>query len=537
MYGKDLSIALLLTTLATLTGCWIEINVPEGGHVTGGSPAYFCDSGQTCDIEVDDLQFSANFNAVPWDGWVFMGWLRDWKHLCGGSSETCVLNTDNPYITAQPGVIELIASDEVFFLQPVFVRGTPIDTAIAAVADPELRVCLQAVVDDIRDVVYAEELQRLECGNLRSLQGLEVFVGLEQLTIEDLENESIDLSPLAALVRLRTFALVGNGDDNTFEDTSHLAEQLVALTQLESLDLSRNDIHDLAPLAAPLTQMKGLTRLKLFGNVISDLGPLAQLRRLTSLNLLGNQIEDIGPLMAMTRLQFLELSGNSISDLNPLAALGELRTLNIIGSPIDDISPLQDLRQLQFLNLSGANISNLAPLASLRQLEVLRLRHNQITELDALAGLNRLTWIELARNAIDDIGGLAGLTTVEYLDLRDNEISDLGPLVGMRRLQEVDLSENAIVDVDPLAGLETLRELRLGNNAVVDVSPLTDLDELDFLDLAENGITELGDLANSLGPKATLVLSGNPLSCEQIEQLQSTENLNVLYAPLPEECI
>ncbi|KAA1193985.1 leucine-rich repeat domain-containing protein [Pseudohalioglobus sediminis] len=530
------SIAVLLTSLTQLSGCWIEVSVPSGGDVTGGSSGYYCESGQTCAIEVADMRFSATFEARPWAGWVFMGWRQDWKYLCGGSQETCTLSTDNPYFPEDPRLVKLIESDEVFYLQPVFVRGTPTETAIAAVADPALRVCLRTVVDDIRDVAYAEELPRLECGNLQSLQGLEVFQGLERLELDDFENELIDLSPLQALVRLRTLALVGNGDDDTFRDTSHLGEQLTAMPDLESLDLSRNAIDDLSPLAVALAQLKRLTQLNLFANQISDLRPLSALHKLTSLNLLGNQIEDIGPLAAMTRLRFLELSGNSITDLRPLAELKELTTLNTIGSPIDDISPLQGLQQLQFLNLSGGNIDNLAPLQSLTALEVLRLKRNQISEVDSLAGLNRLTWIELAGNAIEDIGGLADLTRVEYLDLGENALRDLGPLAGMIGLQELNLNQNRIVDVGPLAGLDNLRELSLGGNEIVDVSPLTDLAGLDFLDLRENAISEVGDLANSLSPGAILLLSGNPLSCGEIDRLLSEKQLSVVYHPLPAEC-
>ena len=526
-----------MVVVAVLPGCWVEITVPEGGYVTGGSPAYFCDSGQSCEIEFSETGVSANFRAVPWDGWIFMRWRKDWKHLCGGSQESCDLSTDNDFLLAAfPAITELIESGEKFFLQPVFVRGTPIDTALAAVPDPELRACLQFVIDDIRDVQYAEELPRLECGSVRSLQGLDAFVGLEHLQLDDFENESIDLSPLQALVRLHTLAIIGNSDDDTLEDTSHLAEQLIPLTRLKSLDLSRNGIQNLAPLAAPLAQMKRLTRLNLWGNNISDLGALAELKQLTSLNLLGNQIDNLEPLAALTKLQYLELSGNSISDLGPLVSLTQLQTLNIIGSPLNDIRPLQALEQLQFLNLSGGSIRDLTPLANLKQMEVLRMRNNEITNLDALAGLNRLTWLDLAGNAIDDIGGLAGLSRMDSLYLSSNAISDLGPLMGLTSLQELDLSQNEIVDVGPLAGLINLQELDLSGNAIADISPLSDLGQLELLFLTDNEISEIRNLTESFSAETRILLTGNPLSCAEIDALLNSDDVFVVYDPLPEGC-
>lgn len=537
MRQSEIRAVLLVLIIAALPGCRLMITVPTGGHVTGGSPAHFCDSGQSCNIEFANTGVSANFQAVPWDGWIFMGWRKDWKYLCGGSQESCDLSTDNPYLlSTYPFITELIESDELFFLQPVFVRGTPIDTAIAAVSDPDLRACLQFVVDDIGDVQYAEELHRLECGNMSSLQGLDAFVGLEQLKLEDFENESIDLSPLRALVRLHTLAIVGNGDDDTFEDTHHLAEQLISLPLLESLDLSRNNIHNLAPLAAPLAQLKRLTGLNLWGNYISELSPLADLSQLTSLNLLGNQIEDIRPLATLTQLRFLELTGNTVSDLSPLATLTELRTLNTIGSPLTDISPLQELEQLQFLNLSGGSISNLAPLASLEQIEVLRVRNNEITDTDALAGLDRLYLLDLAGNSIDDIGGLAGLSRMDFLDLSRNAISDLGPLVGMTALQELHLSQNEIVDIGPLATLVNLLEIHLDSNAITDISPLSDLEHLEFLFLMDNEISEIQGLIDSLSPETRVLLMENPLSCEDIHRLLNIDTIDVVYEPLPPGC-
>ena len=70
--------------------------------------------------------------------------------------------------------------------------------------------------------------------------------------------------------------------------------------------------------------MAGLTRLtdlQLGKNSISDISPLAELTQLTSLSLGGNSISDISVLAGLTQLESLGLSNNDISDVSPLLAL------------------------------------------------------------------------------------------------------------------------------------------------------------------------------------------------------------------------
>ncbi|XP_017341462.1 leucine-rich repeat-containing protein 61 isoform X1 [Ictalurus punctatus] len=73
-----------------------------------------------------------------------------------------------------------------------------------------------------------------------------------------------------------------------------------------------------------------LERLDLSGNNITNLAPLASLRLLLVLNLSANRISNIEPLSSCESLQSLNLAGNLISSIDGLHALKTLRKLESI---------------------------------------------------------------------------------------------------------------------------------------------------------------------------------------------------------------
>ena len=108
---------LILAMAGLLTGCFIEIRVPEGGQVRNLSGSFSCGPEETCVIEVSDFIDEA-FIGVPAEGYVFTEWKSRKRGLCGGRAARCYLSTigldDNSFIQA------LLASDETFFLVPQF---------------------------------------------------------------------------------------------------------------------------------------------------------------------------------------------------------------------------------------------------------------------------------------------------------------------------------------------------------------------------------------------------------------------------------
>jgi haloalkane dehalogenase len=111
---------LMLTALflASVSGCKIEIQVPDNGRVTSASGNYLCEASQTCDVEVIDLLFNETFIAEPADGYQFDGWRREPGYLCGGQTNSCPVVTS--FFEGCEVCMDVLASDVAVFLEPVF---------------------------------------------------------------------------------------------------------------------------------------------------------------------------------------------------------------------------------------------------------------------------------------------------------------------------------------------------------------------------------------------------------------------------------
>lgn len=110
---------LLLGLCLGLSGCKLEIRVPQGGSVQSTDGAYICHAGQTCLIDVVDFFFDETFVAMPAPGYYFNGWKEKDRGLCGGETTPCRLATGD--FEGDPMLQELLESGETFFLEPQFV--------------------------------------------------------------------------------------------------------------------------------------------------------------------------------------------------------------------------------------------------------------------------------------------------------------------------------------------------------------------------------------------------------------------------------
>jgi internalin A len=128
---------------------------------------------------------------------------------------------------------------------------------------------------------------RADAVGVKSLEGLEYFLSLENLFLND--NEISDLA------------------------------QLAPLRELRALELSGNRITNLTP----LQNLTKLTNLRLDRNGITNLSALAGLTELSYLNLEDNQISDPIPLYGLTKLRDLYLGQNSSLSAEQIVALQE----------------------------------------------------------------------------------------------------------------------------------------------------------------------------------------------------------------------
>lgn len=175
----------------------------------------------------------------------------------------------------------------------------------------------QAIADALE--MEMPETSEFSC---KMLQGID-FLGLESAGVTSLTG----IGALKNLIVLDLF-------DNELED--HNLHHLSVLTQLESLDLSRNQISD-------LTALQNLTRLQtlyLSENQISNLTPLENLIDLRRLTIANNQVSDIRVLANMPDLTMLYLSQNQIQSIEALQNVRTLNYFNLDYNRISDISPL-----------------------------------------------------------------------------------------------------------------------------------------------------------------------------------------------------
>lgn len=101
-----------------LTGCKVEIDMPEGGYISTRSGLYACAAGETCTIEVDHPFLAEVFQAFPAEGYEFVAWESGDGHFCQNSSKPCALNTYS--FPLFPVLMEILGGDYVFYLKPVF---------------------------------------------------------------------------------------------------------------------------------------------------------------------------------------------------------------------------------------------------------------------------------------------------------------------------------------------------------------------------------------------------------------------------------
>lgn len=115
-----------------------------------------------------------------------------------------------------------------------------------------------------------------------------------------------------------------------------------------------------------LKEMKNLETLDLSYNEIADIQPLAGLKKLKVLNLFSNKVASLDALRELEGLQDLNLGENSVSDTSPLKGLRGLKKLNLVCKNVTDIKALRYTDQLTELML-GSNVRDLTPIAKYNQ--------------------------------------------------------------------------------------------------------------------------------------------------------------------------
>jgi len=387
---KTLLIAVVFSMcLSLLMGCRLQIEASKGGSISTYSGTYGCAASSICKIDIKDDYFDETFIANPEPGYVFLGWEKKFKSFCGGSNKPCHLATTG--FSEYENLMSLLETDEVFYLTPIFVKGTPLDESLNNISDDVLRECIQ---EWARGAVYAEEVTEARCidysATVESIDGLESFIGLEKLM---LNAWKYPLTPLGALKQLKELRLYVHPDAD-LAPLGHLA----VLNRLE-LGIFRKD---------ETCNKYANTEWRCRGIGFTNFGALANLVQLNFLNLYFDN-----------------------PNLRVIGKLGNLKTLHLSSNEITDISPLHSLTKLAYLSLENNNIRDISALGSLKRLETIQLSRNQISDISALANLNNLFFVFLGENKISDISALRG-KELGTLSLSNNLIVDISPLDKLR---------------------------------------------------------------------------------------------------------
>jgi antitoxin component YwqK of YwqJK toxin-antitoxin module len=117
-----ISLFFVATLALSSIGCKLRIVVLEGGRVVSESAAFNCQPTQKCTIDVSDVFFNETFQAVPADGYFFRRWKAGNLYLCADTYQNCPLSTAS--FAGKPALEQLLESDEIFSLGPLFAAGS-----------------------------------------------------------------------------------------------------------------------------------------------------------------------------------------------------------------------------------------------------------------------------------------------------------------------------------------------------------------------------------------------------------------------------
>jgi len=224
-----------------------------------------------------------------------------------------------------------------------------------------------------------------------------------------------------------------------------------------------------------ISDLKKITKLIASGKGISNLKGIDYCTNLRSLDLSNNNIEDIAYLSRLDKLNLLDLSYNQIKDISPIENKKSIETLYLNNNSISDISTLKTLNDITHLYLSKNRISNISPLNYMENLQLLYLNNNNISDIEPLSELTNIILLNLSSNKISDIYPLSNLRQLTQLNLSNNNIKDISPLYRLDKLIYLNLSSNQIESTSSLANLNRLRVLLLDHTSIWDVTILKNI--------------------------------------------------------------
>ena len=290
-----------------------------------------------------------------------------------------------------------------------------------------------------------------------------------------------------------------------------------ALTNLQVLDLSQNNLDAFAALKTDVGRLPSVESLDLSANGLytgmSDYF-LRDAPALRNLSLDGNSITKIdkSTFAGSSELRKINLHNNVILEIKE-GAFESLINLSDLDLSMNSITCITDfnLSQLKLLNLSKNSLELFQAIDIDTEYELLYLdlRENKIPYFPVLPQMNRLMYLDLSRNRLRGVNTSGTAEEGEHL-------TESSFKAQFSQLLYLDMSFNQIMSLPSFffKHMILLETLNISNNCLetFSVSHETTLPSLKTLDLSFNAMQNLSFEQNTLLSLESLYLQGNYLS-------------------------
>ncbi len=272
-----------------------------------------------------------------------------------------------------------------------------------------------------------------------------------------------------------------------------IPEAVKFLKNLESVDLSYNEISDISPLYA----CTGIKRLNIESNLVSSVDT-AKFVNLTELNASSNGLDSMPDFGKNASIKHISLADNNIKSVTSLSGLGNISYIDISGNFLSDVSALGafsmvDGETVATLDISDNAITDLGFASSIAGLKAFYASNNGITQgLDKLpVGIERL---DVSNNLLAEGKGLGALTDLRYIDISGNSFTNLSDIANIPGVVRLDASENLVADATGIANSTSLKSLDVSGNKLTALNNFASLVNLEALDISKNSITSLSGI-------------------------------------------
>lgn len=173
-------------------------------------------------------------------------------------------------------------------------------------------------------------------------------------------------------------------------------EGLENFTNLEDLTIDTGNVTDLSP----ISNLTNLTKLDLSSNNIFDLTPLSKLSKLEYLSLDYNRISDVSPLKSLINLKFLSIKhNNEVNSISSLKYMDKIEKLSFEGCNVKNIEILKNFNRLQEVNISNNDVNNYSPIDYYGHLKSLVIDAKDLDQLKYIQNSSNLKKLVLKRGS------------------------------------------------------------------------------------------------------------------------------------------